>query len=75
MASVSTGEMFTNEEVEAMTPQRRQELDLVRVTPSEQAHLETLKSAERREWLKKNKTLLKITRKRERQNRKAGRRG
>lgn len=76
MASTETGEMFTQEQFDAMTVQERASLGLVRITPQEQAKLEPMPLEERKQWLKKNKN--KPTRrqlnKRERLNRKAGRR-
>lgn len=76
MASTSTGEMFTQEQYEAMTVERRQELGLVQVSPTEQAKLQPMSLEQRKEWLKVNKSKKpskRILNKRERQNRKKAR--
>ncbi len=55
MASSETGEMFTQEQYEVMTPQKREKLKLVNITPQESAMLEGMNRKDRRAWLKANK--------------------
>lgn len=74
MASISTGEMYTQEEYEAMTPFARKELDLVKLTPAESAELAPMTKEERKVYLKAKKAKSKRTvNKRERQNRRKAR--
>lgn len=76
MASTSTGEMFTQEQYEAMSEQQRQELDIVRITPEEQQKLAPMSLKDRKAWLKANKSNKPSKRqlnKRERQNRRKAR--
>jgi hypothetical protein len=75
MGSAATGELFTQEQYEAMSPAERDRLDLVPLNKSESERLAPLPPAERREWIKKNKKAeLRKKHKVERQRRKAGRR-
>lgn len=55
MASTSTGEMFTQEQYEALTPQKREELKIVGVTEQESQMLQGMNRKDRRAWLKANK--------------------
>lgn len=76
MASTLTGEMFTQEQYDAMSADRRAELGLVQVTPTEQTKLAPMNLEERKVWLKQNKSKKPSRRqlnKRERQNKKAAR--
>lgn len=74
MASTNTGEMFTQEQYEAMTPERRTELDIVRLTPSESAKLVPMTDEERKQYLKARKAKsTRVVNKRERQNRRKAR--
>lgn len=76
MASTSTGEMFTQEQYEAMSVLQREELGIVPITPAEQAKLQPVSLDERKTWLKANKGK-KLNRrqlnKRERQNKRKAR--
>ena len=76
MASTATGEMFTQEQVDAMTPERRAELDLVRLTHAESATLAPMTPEQRKAELKriKNcKNAKRLANERERQNRRKAR--
>lgn len=78
MASTSTGEMFTQEQYEAMSADKRAELGLVQVSPQEQEKLQLMTLEERKAWLKEHKSKKPGRRqlnKRERQNKKAARVG
>jgi len=55
MASLSTGEMYTDEEVSKMTEPQKAKLKIVGITPKEQELLSTMNRKDRRAWLKKNK--------------------
>lgn len=55
MASLSTGEMYTDEEVSKMTEPQKSKLKIVGITPKEQELLNTMNRKDRRAWLKKNK--------------------
>ena len=57
MASTETGEMFTQEQYEALTPQKREELKIVGITPQESEMLSGMNRKDRRAWLKANKKL------------------
>ena len=57
MASMETGEMFTQEEYNAMPVQKRAELKLVNVTEEESQMLSGMNRKDRRIWLKANKKL------------------
>ena len=56
MASTETGELYTQEQFDAMSVKQRADLGMVRITPEEQAILDPMKTAERKDWLNKNKT-------------------
>jgi len=58
MASTETGEMFTQEQYEALTPQKREELKIVGVTPQESEMLSGMNRKDRRAWLRINKKRL-----------------
>jgi len=76
MASTSTGEMFTQEQYEAMSAMEREHLGLVPVTEAEQAKLQPMSLEERKAWLKANKSKKPSRRslnKRERQNKRKAR--
>lgn len=74
MASLETGEMYTQAEFEAMTPFAREKLDLVKLTPTESATLKPMSNEERKVYLKAHKTKSKrVVNKRKRQNRKKAR--
>lgn len=74
MASTTTGEMFTQEEVDAMTTARRQELDLVRLEPDESVRLAPMSNEERKQYLRTRKSKVRRSaNKRQRQNRKVAR--
>lgn len=76
MASTSTGEMFTQDEVDAMSEARKQELDIVRIDPSESSMLQSMSVEERKVWLKAHKSKKPSHRqvnKSERQNRRKAR--
>ena len=55
MASIETGEMFTQEQFEAMSIEKRAELKIVGVTPEEQQLLGGMNRKQRRDWLRANK--------------------
>lgn len=55
MASGTTGEMFTDEQVKVMTPEKRAELKIVGITPEEEKLLSEMNRKGRRAWLKRNK--------------------
>ncbi len=55
MASTSTGEMFTQEQYEALSPRKRDELKIVNLTPQESEMLAGMNRKDRRAWLKANK--------------------
>ena len=55
MASTSTGEMFTQEQYEALTPQKREELKIVGLSEQESQMLQGMNRKDRRAWLKANK--------------------
>jgi len=76
MASTETGELYTQEQFDAMTVQQRADLGMVRITPKEQTILEPQTPEQRKAWLKENKSKKPSRRqlnKRQRQNRRAGR--
>lgn len=74
MASTTTGEMFTQEQYDAMSEERRAELGLVKVTRREAEKLAPLNAQDRKRYLeaRKNKKR-KLANKRERLNRRKGR--
>ena len=55
MASTETGEMFTQEQYDAMPEQKRVELKVTQLTPQEAQMLEGMNRQQRRVWLKQNK--------------------
>lgn len=55
MASINSGEMFTQAQYEAMTPKEREDKQLVNLTLEEQQILEPMNRKARRAWLKANK--------------------
>lgn len=55
MASTSTGEMFTQEQYEALTPEKREELKIVGLSEEESQLLQKMNRKDRRAWLKANK--------------------
>jgi hypothetical protein len=57
MGSTETGEMFTQEQYDAMTVVQRAELGLVRLNTEESKTLEGMNRKQRRDWLRKNKKL------------------
>jgi hypothetical protein len=61
MASSVTGEMFTQEQYEALTPQRREELKVVGLSEQESQELQGMNRKDRRVWLKANKKFKKPT--------------
>lgn len=76
MASTTTGEMFTQEQYDAMNDQQRKDLGIVPITPFESNKLQSMTVEERKVWLKENKSnkpTRRILNKRERQNKKAAR--
>lgn len=74
MASTTTGEMFTQEQYEGLTPERRDELDIVKLTPSESARLAPMSKEQRKDYLKSRKAKSKqALNKRERQNKRKAR--
>jgi hypothetical protein len=77
MASTSTGEMYTQEQFDAMSVQERADLGMVRIDPSEQKLLQPMTLEERKAWLAENKSKKpsrRVQNKKERQNRKLARR-
>lgn len=77
MASTTTGEMYTQEQFNDMTVQERAALGLVRITPKQEATLAPMTPEQRKVWLKENKSKKPTRRqlnKRQRQNKRAGRR-
>lgn len=76
MASTVTGEMFTQEQYESMSEERRTELDLVQVTPTQEKKLKPMSLEERKVWLREHqskKPSRRTLNKKERQNRKKAR--
>lgn len=57
MASLSTGEMFTDEQVSKMTEPQKAKLKIVGINPEEEKLLSRMNRKDRRAWLKKNKKL------------------
>lgn len=55
MGSMATGETFTQNQYEAMTPQKREELKIVSITPEESEVLQGMNRKDRRDWLRANK--------------------
>jgi hypothetical protein len=55
MGSTETGELFTQEQYDAMPLTRREELKIVGITPEESAHLQGMNRKDRRDWMRKNK--------------------
>lgn len=55
MASINSGEMFTQAQYEEMTPQEREDKQLVNLTPEESQMLQGMNRKDRRTWLKANK--------------------
>ena len=55
MASISTGEMYTNEQVNKMTVAEKTKLKIVGLTPEEEKLLVGMNRKGRRTWLKANK--------------------
>lgn len=77
MASTETGELYTQEQFDAMSLQERSDLGMVRINPKEEAILSPMSHDERKAWLNQNKSkkpTRKQLNKRERQNKRAGRR-
>lgn len=76
MASTTTGEMFTQEQFDAMSVSKRASLGLVPITRKDQDTLAPLSPEDRKQWLKvhKRKTVTRrALNKRERQNKKQAR--
>ena len=76
MASTETGELYTQEQFDAMSVQQRADLGMVRINPKEQATLQPMTVEERKAWLKANKSKKPSRRslnKRERQNKRKAR--
>lgn len=90
MGGINTGELYSQDQVDRMSPFEREEAGVVPLTAHEASHLQGLSKAERKSWLKRNKAPAPMPigksqlynnrdearrlKKRERQNRKAGRR-
>lgn len=55
MGSTKTGELFTQEQYDAMSAVRRAELGLVPISPTESVSLQGMNRKERRDWLRDNK--------------------
>lgn len=55
MGSMSTGEMFTQDQYDNMPIQKREELQIVGLTPEEAEHLKGMNRKERRTWMRANK--------------------
>lgn len=55
MASTSTGQMFSQEQVDAMTVEERAKHGLVEINDDEQVLLGGMTDAQRVDWLKENK--------------------
>jgi hypothetical protein len=76
MGGINTGELYSQEEFNAMTENERERIGMVPITPAQSALLEPMSKEDRMKWLKKNKSkkpTRKQLNKRERQNRKKGR--
>lgn len=75
MAGVNTGELYTQDQVDAMTEDERARVGLMPVTPAESEKLSGMTIEERKKFLKRKakKPSRKQLNKRERVNRKAGR--
>jgi hypothetical protein len=76
MASTTTGQMYSQEQFDAMSVSKRASLGLVQITPTDQAILEPMSLDERKAWLKEHKSKKPSRRslnKRERQNKKLAR--
>lgn len=76
MASTTTGEMFTQEQYEAMSAEDRVYHGLVRINQQEQDILQPMTQEQRKEWLKIHKSKKPSRRqinKRERQNKRKAR--
>lgn len=76
MASITTGEMYTQKQFDAMSVTERASLDLVQVAPQEEATLESMTLEQRKDWLKTHKSKKpsrRVLNKRERQNKKRAR--
>jgi hypothetical protein len=54
---MATGDMYTQEEVDAMSVVQRAQLKLVRLNSAESATLEGMNRKQRRDWMRKNKML------------------
>ena len=72
MGSMSTGEMFTQEQYDAMTQAQRDDLQLVPLTPTESKSLASLSNEQRKQYLNKTKSRRAVN-KRERQNKRKAR--
>lgn len=57
MASTETGELFTQEQYEAMSEAQKQDLGIVGITPQESEMLSKMNRKNRRAWLRANKKL------------------
>lgn len=62
MASIDSGEMFTQEQFEAMTQAERAKKKIVNLTPQESQYLANMNRKQRREWLKANKKFKPVVR-------------
>lgn len=60
MASIGTGEMFTQEQYDQLTITQRAEMKIVGVTPEESEMLSGMNRKQRRAWLKANKKFKKV---------------
>jgi len=69
---MSTGEMFTQEQYDAMTQAQRDDLQLVPLTPTESKSLASLSNEQRKQYLNKTKSRRAVN-KRERQNKRKAR--
>jgi hypothetical protein len=72
MGSMSTGEMYSQEQYDAMTERQRDELQLVPLTPAENAVLAPMTNEQRKTYLVKHKSR-RVVNKRERQNKRKAR--
>lgn len=76
MGGMNTGELYSQEDVDRMSQFEKDRAGIVPITPSEAQVLSPMSTEQRKQWFRDNKSkkpTRKQLNKRERQNRKAGR--
>lgn len=55
MGSMSTGETFTQEQIDTMTEEKREKMQIVELTPEDQQQIQGLNRQQKRDWMRANK--------------------